>query len=921
MKNLLVLTIIFIGLFSAFNVRAGIIVRPVFNAGLVGYWSFQEGAGNNVYDKSGKGNTGTWYGTGSHWADGKIGKGGSFNGSDDYVDLGTSSDLPERAPLTLTAWINGNNISGTVRVIARWDATGTKFAFQMTVDSNVVSCTARNVDTDDVYYVNVNQVVETNNDKWVFVACVMGDLEMYGYRYGVANSRRAAGSDIGWDASGTGAKTTIGANWTAGAASSYFPGIIDEVRVYNRVLSESEIQRIYKLSQPKINASQNNRLTNGLVGLWSFNGSDILQNGGSPQFVQSGSTYSTNSITLTGVSAGNLLVAFVSTNNNSLANTSISDNKGNTWNALTNRLTSGGNYMRVYYAMNAAAGDTTISVTNPVGDFGWSVHEYSGIAMSNALDVEGFYSNEGDTETFTSGQITTTNAHDLLVSIVANESNSSAITWTGSFNERTEETDHEHSTADRVVTSTGNYEATGTYSNGNTWYACIIVAFKAANLATDRSGQGNNGTIYGAVPAIGKVGQALSFNGTTDYVSTNYQMTDNQSFSYSVWFNARTLSSGDHEICGNENIQAPPAARGASIRYWYDGGSTYLLLAYIADSSGEDQGPYYDLGASLNTWHHVVLVYDYAASMAKLYVDGVFHNTGTDSDTVNGFDTHDVPDSWNIGRQFYGFSYFDGKIDEVRVYNRALKTSEITALYNSGLAKINASQNNQITNGLVGLWSFNGSDIDGNEAYDRSGNGNKGTITGNTTRTIGKVGQALDFDGSGDYVDIADSDITDITGAISVSAWIKARAISSGSGNREILLKYQDSSAMYSQYRLKLNNKNVVFTISDGSSFGTVTTSNDPIAIGNWYHVVGVWDGTTNSGGMKIYINGALNTSAQSTISSIWDPGDGVNYRMFIGGDWLGGQQEYFDGVIDEVRLYSRALTAQEVLRLYNLGR
>src|SRR3989344_473498 len=79
----------------------------------------------------------------------------------------------------------------------------------------------------------------------------------------------------------------------------------------------------------------------------------------------------------------------------------------------------------------------------------------------------------------------------------------------------------------------------------------------------------------------------------------------------------------------------------------------------------------------------------------------------------------------------------------------------------SRTAKINTSQNNQITNGLVGLWSFNGPDISGVTAYDRSGQGNNGTLTNGPAPAIGKIGQALSFDGVNDYVGLPDVGVTE----------------------------------------------------------------------------------------------------------------------------------------------------------------
>jgi len=80
MRKLLILSIfIFIFCFLPKIAEAGIITKPVFHTGLIGYWDFQEGAGETVYDKSGYNNDGAWSSVGSHWVDGKIGGGGSLD--------------------------------------------------------------------------------------------------------------------------------------------------------------------------------------------------------------------------------------------------------------------------------------------------------------------------------------------------------------------------------------------------------------------------------------------------------------------------------------------------------------------------------------------------------------------------------------------------------------------------------------------------------------------------------------------------------------------------------------------------------------------------------------------------------------------------------------------------------------------------
>ena len=82
-----------------------------------------------------------------------------------------------------------------------------------------------------------------------------------------------------------------------------------------------------------------------------------------------------------------------------------------------------------------------------------------------------------------------------------------------------------------------------------------------------------------------------------------------------------------------------------------------------------------------------------------------------------------------------------------------------------------ASQNQKLTNGLVGLWSFDGADMAGTVAYDRSGQGNNGTLTNGPSKAIGKIGQGLQFDGVDDRVPSGTSANFDFTYASSKFTW------------------------------------------------------------------------------------------------------------------------------------------------------
>ena len=94
-----------------------------------------------------------------------------------------------------------------------------------------------------------------------------------------------------------------------------------------------------------------------------------------------------------------------------------------------------------------------------------------------------------------------------------------------------------------------------------------------------------------------------------------------------------------------------------------------------------------------------------------------------------------------------------------------------------GITQINTPHTNKWTDGLVGYWSFDGQDMDWSsstaEALDRSGNSNNGDVKNGAKSAIGKVGQAMEFDGSDDYVDVPDADNLDVT-SVTLSAWVKS---------------------------------------------------------------------------------------------------------------------------------------------------
>jgi len=192
------------------------------------------------------------------------------------------------------------------------------------------------------------------------------------------------------------------------------------------------------------------------------------------------------------------------------------------------------------------------------------------------------------------------------------------------------------------------------------------------------------------------------------------------------------------------------------------------------------------------------------------------------------------------------------------------------------------------------------------EVYDRSPFGNHGTIHGAVWQTLPSGKSALSFDGVDDYVDCGNDESLNITDAITIEAWVK----SSGSADPQpIVDKMKSGSNENWVLRLKSDNK-AYFFLHEGHK--REIASKTVLDIGKWYHIVGTYDGSI----MKIFINGIMENSTTDVGSSILT---NANVPVSIGR--ATEYNEFFNGLIDEVRIYNRALSEEEIKRLYELTR
>src|SRR3989339_271361 len=225
-------------------------------------------------------------------------------------------------------------------------------------------------------------------------------------------------------------------------------------------------------------------------------------------------------------------------------------------------------------------------------------------------------------------------------------------------------------------------------------------------------------------------------------------------------------------------------------------------------------------------------------------------------------------------------------------------TIKVTVSFNGVIpASVNITANPSAIDPAAAKWYFD--EGSGSIANDSSGNNNNGTLVNNPQWVNGMLGKALQFDGLGTFINVNDSNSLDVTTALSIEAWVKSNVITVDSGpTRRILDKGVYLLAASDQAYFK------IYIGGIGKGVGKVWTQSD---LGIWHHLVGTYDGIN----VKLYQDGVLagQTAATGNID--------VNGSSLVMGRQGTSASGRFDGLIDEIKIYSRALTQEEVLSRY----
>lgn len=831
--------------------------------GLVGYWKMDD-SGATAIDSSGNGHDGSV--TSATVTDGVYGNGKNFDGIDDIITI--SSQPTFTSEVTVSAWVYwsaGNSAWGLIGSPCEepWYSWGLRpHQFVVRTSSNPGSLTTAG---DSIVY-----------DEWEFLTGTYDGSYVKFYRNGQLIQSTSGTGSISY----SGSYNVIDMGGWRSNADHWMDGKIDQVRIYNRVLSPKEVRDLYNRAPGPV-AYYNFDENTGTSTVYdrSGNGNDGTMNG---------------SMTESDWVPGKFGSALDFDGDNDYVNIGdieILDLAGNgtigAWVKIPS-VWEGDTYPNLVSKGATAGWDTA----------GWSLHAFStnsiGIGMRNGATTNtvSFTNSIKDQWTYIAGSWDGTTIKiyqdgvlkNSTAQTIAPELNTTSVLIGQDANGQSFDGFVDDvriynyaQTAKQIVEDmNAGHPAVGSPVGSAVGYWKFDEGY--GTTSNDSGFGGNNGTITGASwTNQGKFGKALNFNGSSSYINCGNNSSLNMgtgSFTHSAWIKAP-------EGTTNRNIIDKGIGTTAyGFRLGTDG------KVYVDIRGGGTIGTASTIRVDDDSWHYISVVLDKSSDLVKIYIDGVLNNTG-DASAIGDTDNSN---NFFIGADNGNQYWFDGLIDEVKIYNFALAEDEIRLDYNAGSAlNFGTGIEEDTSDNPVGYWKLD--ENSGSTAYDSGSGGNNGTITG-ATAVSGRINGARNFSGTNDKVQTSDPIITG-TGDFTIEAWINSSVSSS---TDYIAGNYGADSCLDGvEFYTTTSNTLRVYISGSVSSTGTFNTN-------TWYHVAV----TRSSGSIKLYINGAQDGSG--TLSS--SIGGNCNLAIGNGPNYT---SERFEGKIDEVKAYNYARSAQQI--------
>jgi len=398
----------------------------------------------------------------------------------------------------------------------------------------------------------------------------------------------------------------------------------------------------------------------------------------------------------------------------------------------------------------------------------------------------------------------------------------------------------------------------------------------------------------------GYINRGAVLNGSSSGITLPKTILNNgalKTFSISLWFQTSTTSEqmlvSTSASSSNAGINLNLQSNGYLIFQMSDGSSNTGYMQHQTDMSDGD-------------WHHVVVTYSSAGgsndATTSFYLDG----TDITSSVASG-------NSWSqgSGSTFSSIShlalgrwpasslyYLNGKLDQVRFFNKALSSTEVTTLYNETHASTTISTTDIFD------------DNSGVALYQLDGNAN------DTGGVSGYIGAGAIFNGSSSGINLGSTNQF-ASSTVSISFWVNPATIS----NNYVLLGNGNGGSF-------ADGDNDIFLRSDGyigyelgqssSIYEAKYATTTQLTANAWNNVILTYDSSLGTNITKVYVNGV-----EQSLSATYTAGGTFSGDVFIGTlDYHIGKRNlstlFFDGIIDEVKIYSDVLTSTEVGYIYN---
>lgn len=933
----------------------------------VGYWKLDENTGTSAYDSSSNGSTGTLT-SGPAWALGKFGSGVDFDGSDDYIDAQSPTTLDDLPMISIGAWINPDTVgeNSVGRIISKQDSSFEN-GWQFYIASSTTIGFLVDYTTVGETLLCTSSGVTISLDTLQHVAVTWdGSGNCTGVKFYINGVSTTVSADSIASARTSDASNNLYIGNSTGTART-FDGLIDDVRLYNYVRSSKQVVEDMNAGHPAAGSP-----VSSMAAYWAFDeqkGQTVNSKGHTSGL---GGTLGTDSSTASDDPVWNIAnssnckmngcLDFDGTNDyaettdslDTQLTTSTSTFTLSAWvypdslstgQAIVGKYGDGGctaaedQRQWLFYftstdkptvvlndALNGTGNEPLVAANTSVSNSTWT-HLAATIDVGNDKVII-YINGKKDIES----TITLTDIADGTnpITIGAYCSNGSAGRFNGKIDEVKVYTglltadeikmDYNAGSAITLGGVLGTQDAEGFGGNAPTgWYSMDENTNNSCTGGTndvcDISGEPEDGAITGATWAPGKFGSGVAFDGTDDKI----QVTDDSDIDFGlIDFTLTAWIKND----GNDDdfILFKRAGTGDDLGYTLYIGASGRIRYQIGDDTNLVSSTPGTTDVSDNRWHFVVMTTDRTNDIGRIFIDGVQEGSNIDISSVTGTlaNTADL----YFGIDSSNNSDFTGVMDQVKFYQYIRTASQLAYDYNRGAPlahyKLDECQGTTAYNSAptgTGLAAGNNGTITpgagGNTSAGTCGSGT-GTEMWNDG-TTGKRNGSLGFDGTDDYVTIADSAQLDISGGITISAWVKLGALGS---YQQIVVKDKDTATVDRGYALYIRdtNKPTLFIPQDTSAATYIDAiGNTSLTTGTWYHITGVFSPSSHA---SVYINGVRDGHYTSSIPT----GIAINTQAVGIGARISGSAQPLTGQIDDVRIYNYPLSEAQIKQVYNSG-